>query len=351
MRIAIFHTTLPEPNRKLGGVEVAVHRLSNELVKLDNDVTVFSFTKKPKDARYKHVNLSKKYKLHEKVHKNRILRTFLVPIMLNFVDFSKFDVINLHGDDWFFFKYRDKRIRTFNGSALREAQNAKTLKRKLSQYLIFLFEKYLSKNLSKSILCLGSDTQSIYKKGQVIFYGVDTNKFFPGEKTSYPSILFVGTWEGRKRGKLVYDVFVRDILPKVPNAVLYMVSDYVPKHKNVVHVEFPSDEELAKLYRQSWVFVLPSMYEGFGIPYIEAMASGTAVIATDNPGIRDIAGDYASKFVVSENSLACCILRVLQIKTYRKELERIGLLISAKYRWDSIARSYLSFLKRLGGID
>ena len=44
------------------------------------------------------------------------------------------------------------------------------------------------------------------------------------------------------------------------------------------------DEELAREYRAAWVFCLPSSYEGFGIPYAEAMASGTPVVATPNPG-------------------------------------------------------------------
>ncbi|MEF8940993.1 MAG: hypothetical protein V5A22_14210, partial [Salinivenus sp.] len=58
MNVALFHTTLPEPTRKVGGVEAVVHRLGNALVHTgDHNVTVFSLTARPADALYEHVHL------------------------------------------------------------------------------------------------------------------------------------------------------------------------------------------------------------------------------------------------------------------------------------------------------
>ena len=48
------------------------------------------------------------------------------------------------------------------------------------------------------------------------------------------------------------------------------------------------DAELASLYRRAWAYVTPSTYEGFGLPYLEAMACGTPVVATPNPGSVEI---------------------------------------------------------------
>src|SRR5262249_20042620 len=53
-------------------------------------------------------------------------------------------------------------------------------------------------------------------------------------------------------------------------------------------------DELAELYRGAAVLVLPSRHEGFGIPVIEAMASGTPVVLSDDPALREVAGDAAS---------------------------------------------------------
>ena len=47
-----------------------------------------------------------------------------------------------------------------------------------------------------------------------------------------------------------------------------------------------TDEALAGLYRRAWVYASPSTYEGFGLPYLEAMACGTPVVASPNPGSR-----------------------------------------------------------------
>jgi glycosyltransferase involved in cell wall biosynthesis len=55
-----------------------------------------------------------------------------------------------------------------------------------------------------------------------------------------------------------------------------------------------SDAELADLYRRAWIYASPSTYEGFGLPYLEAMACGTPVVATANPGSDELldAGHY-----------------------------------------------------------
>ena len=71
----------------------------------------------------------------------------------------------------------------------------------------------------------------------------------------------------------------RPVLPRR----LWMVAEDAPEARNVTVLGRVSDDELAELYRQAWVFCLPSTYEAFGIPYVEAMASGCPVVATPNP--------------------------------------------------------------------
>jgi glycosyltransferase involved in cell wall biosynthesis len=68
------------------------------------------------------------------------------------------------------------------------------------------------------------------------------------------------------------------VLPQTPDATLYMVTDQCPDHPQVERIDRPTDEELASLYRSAWVFAYPSVYEGCGIPYVEAMAQPCYVV-------------------------------------------------------------------------
>ena len=73
-----------------------------------------------------------------------------------------------------------------------------------------------------------------------------------------------------------------------------------------------TDNHLAKLYRCSVAFVYPSLYEGFGIPLLEAMACGTAIIASDCSSIPEVVGDAAVLFEPSDtNSLTEALFSML----------------------------------------
>src|SRR5437868_3821669 len=78
------------------------------------------------------------------------------------------------------------------------------------------------------------------------------------------------------------------VLPKYPTATLIMVCTPDSPLPGVIYYDGISNSHLAELYRQAWVYASPSRYEGFGLPYLEAMASGTAVLATPNPGSREV---------------------------------------------------------------
>jgi phosphatidyl-myo-inositol alpha-mannosyltransferase len=106
-------------------------------------------------------------------------------------------------------------------------------------------------------------------------------------------------------------------------------------------------ETLTQLYRAAWVFCLPSTYEGFGVPYIEAMASGTPVVASPNPGAKEVLGDGAYGLLVEDPDLGEQIVQLLQNEQNRSELVAKGLQQAQQYDLQRVAQAYVDIYRQL----
>lgn len=103
----------------------------------------------------------------------------------------------------------------------------------------------------------------------------------------------------------------------------------------------PPQEELARLYRQSTIFLFTSWYEGFGLPPLEAMASGTAVVTTDCGGIRMYAEEGQNALIAEPgdiDSLVYALLFLLQNPAARKVLEERGRATALNFSLEKAAR-------------
>jgi glycosyltransferase involved in cell wall biosynthesis len=111
-------------------------------------------------------------------------------------------------------------------------------------------------------------------------------------------------------------------------------------HKHVRFFGFVSDQTLAALYRLAAVFVFPSLYEGFGLPPLEAMASGTPVITSNVSSLPEVVGDAALMIDPYEpEAIADAMQRVLSDAALREDLTRRGLARAREFSWErSIAR-------------
>lgn len=336
MRIAITNAFLPSEQKS--GVPFQVHFLANALVDAGQDVTVFSFSDIPADA---------KYKLYQFVRPSVPSQffPFFMAYRLARADFSQFDVINSHGDNYLF-KPRIALVRTFHGSARDEMRFATTLRRKAFFLITDVLEK-IGAMLADHCVGVSTTTRASIRSVQTIIpCGVDLNAFKAGTKTDTPTILFVGTEAGRKRGAWLADLFKRDVLPLVPSAELRMVSDAVVSEPGVHRYGRVSADRLHELYGSAWAFCLPSTYEGFGVPYIEAMAANTAVVATSpNPGASEVLADGAYGAFVDDEHLAASLTRILTDVRFREEMERRGLERSQTYSWHTVAAQYLNVFR------
>ena len=97
--------------------------------------------------------------------------------------------------------------------------------------------------------------------------------------------------------------------------------------------------DLVALYNRAQALVYPSLYEGFGLPVLEAMACGTPVVASSSSSLREVAGS-AAEFVDpnSVRGIAAGVRRVLLDADRREELRALGLAQAARFSWDTAAQ-------------
>jgi phosphatidyl-myo-inositol alpha-mannosyltransferase len=332
MRIGMYHCQLPEPGRKPGGVEIFVHRLANALVAAGHEVAILTYAAAPHDAAYETVRLRP-----HRAGASQVLRQYVMPWRFNARSFERFDVFHCHGDDWFWFRRRLPTVRTFYGSALLEARTATSWKRRIDKSVVFALE-LLAGLLADARYGIGPDSQVIYQGDGLLGLGVDPPRAAAAAERR-PAIVFVGTWAGRKRGELLHRVFRDHVRPRVPDAELWMVSDACEPAPGVVWHPSPSDEEISALMSRASVFCLPSTYEGFGIPYLEAMSHGLAVVATPNVGADMLLAGGAGE-LVEEEALGDTLVRLLSDDGSRERLADAARRRALDYSWQAVTRDY-----------
>lgn len=109
-----------------------------------------------------------------------------------------------------------------------------------------------------------------------------------------------------------------------------------------------SDAELAALYRDAELVVVPSEIEGFGLPAIEAMANGAAVACSDTAALREVAGDAAAYFPARDvDAMADVIGSLLNDRDRLDRLARAGLARAAAFSWEECARRTLEVYRSI----
>lgn len=175
-----------------------------------------------------------------------------------------------------------------------------------------------------------------------------------------PYLLYVSRLEhpGKNHVRLI-DAFrqVRDQVD-LPLQLVLVGSDWLraeavhsgaaacPYAKDIVFPGFIQDEHLPQLYSGAEAFVFPSLYEGFGIPILEAMACGTAVTCSNLSSMPEVLGNAGPTFdPYDTEAIAHCIRSMVEDPSYKQECIQKGLMRAREYSWHKTARATLDSLK------
>ena len=118
----------------------------------------------------------------------------------------------------------------------------------------------------------------------------------------------------------------------------------------LVHpVGFLTARRLAAYLRRARIFVFPSLYEGFGLPVLEAMVAGVPVVCSGSTAVKETAGDAALAFdPESESEMYSAIVKILRDACLRERLVQLGLSHVAKFSWELAASRTVAVYERVG---
>jgi glycosyltransferase involved in cell wall biosynthesis len=169
---------------------------------------------------------------------------------------------------------------------------------------------------------------------------------------SHTYLLYVGNIKPHKNLERLVEAFHMVREQGRPELELLIIGDEISNlqslrravHKHQLHryvrfLGFVPDKTLAVLYRLASVFVFPSLYEGFGLPPLEAMASGTPVVTSNVSSLPEVVGDAAILVdPYRAEAIADGILQVLRSTHLRDELRERGLARVKAYSWHRSAQ-------------
>ncbi|MDH4066569.1 MAG: glycosyltransferase family 4 protein, partial [Acidobacteriota bacterium] len=176
-------------------------------------------------------------------------------------------------------------------------------------------------------------------------------------------VLYVGTIEPRKNLPRLLEAFARARRGGLPHRLVCVgpygwASRDLAGHvvqlglvDQVLFTGYVPFEDLPAIYSLADLFVFPSLYEGFGLPVVEAMACGTPVVTSASSSLAEIAGDAAMTVdPTSIDALAEAIGRLGRDADLRRALSALGLARAESFSWAQAAREMLAVYRRAAGV-
>jgi len=172
----------------------------------------------------------------------------------------------------------------------------------------------------------------------------------------YPYLLCVGNRKAHKNEARVLEAFARaEIDPDIQliftgdaTTQLTIISQEFAVEKRVSFLGRVTENNLPGLYRGALALLFPSLYEGFGLPVLEAMACGTPVLTANTTALPEVVGDAALLVdPLSVTQITRGIEQLCADESLRQELRQQGLTRAAEFTWDHVVARVHSVLSEL----
>jgi glycosyltransferase involved in cell wall biosynthesis len=224
----------------------------------------------------------------------------------------------------------------------------------------------ISQSTKQDIIdCLGVPSEKVYVTPLASRYTPES--FQPVQQISKsfaslkPYILFVGTIEPRKNlTRLIAAFNYLKQMHKIEHKLvligqkgwryesIFMAIENSPWRYDIHHLDYLSDAEVAWFYSKADVFIYPSIYEGFGLPVLEAMTLGTPVITSNTSSLPEVAGDAAILIDPTDfGQISEAILQIISNDVLRQSFVEKGRERVKLFSWEKTAQDTLNAYRSL----
>lgn len=266
------------------------------------------------------------------------------PLLINFVGIGPiryknkvlliYDLAFKHHPEWFSHSFQI----AYNWGMPKSLKNSK---------LIITDSNYVKKDICKTYNVSETDVHVVYGASSDIFHSV--------EQTKENIILMVSSIDPRKNMRRVIEAFNnlntphKLVIVGARGAAFSDLKIPEPSSKDkIVFAGYLEDEELVELYNKAELFLYPSLFEGFGIPPMEAQKCGTACLVSNTTSLPEVYGnsvEYCDPYNIED--IKSKILYLLDNNEKRIELVTKGFENVKKYDWDKSAKNFVSIIKNI----
>lgn len=335
----------------VGGLENVVNELENFLLKHDIGVTVYTESKLDYMPKKLQTLFYSRSNYHKIVYSFKTWRNAIS---------THFDIIHGHGDNCFgSFLLRDNTpfLMTFHGTYAVDCRGQ--IRNNDPRILPSLYaEKIAAARCDIAVACskaVKEEIKSFYgikNKIAVIYNGVDTKKFTPKDKDqarqklNLPYSECYALWVGRDPiGKGLPAVL--KTLTNFPEIHLIVVGYKMPNTKNITYLGKTSLDNLVDAYNASDFLFFPTLYEGFPLVPMEAMACGLPILVSKESNMGEVITQGKHGFVVENREYRDKVELLLQDQELRRKLGANCRKLSLQYSWVKQAEKYLELYERL----
>lgn len=213
----------------------------------------------------------------------------------------------------------------------------------------------ISKTTLNQLAALGIAKKNI----KIVYAGLDQDVYKPSkDKFRKPTILYLGRLRRYKRVNILISL-MKDILKKVKSAQLIIAGDGEDRpalerqvhklglQKQIKIVGYVNQTRKLELLQKSWVFVTPSLMEGWGLAVLEANACGTPAVTFKVPGLSESVINGVSGYLTEDAAdMRRQIIRILEDDVNRAKLVKGALKHSSHFDWNKSSNKFLEILTR-----